>query len=1096
MKKTLKTLILALAVLLPVAASAASSAPVKHSVAAQENKAILKQQAAPKPYKPEAKMEVAQMRLPGMPVVKSPLRDENKEVWYQRPAGAFTGNFVVEDGSYSGMFYAPYLLIKPYTDYTFIGHTVGVSDNATFEWDVQHWDSDSDEQVWTTVTDAGKNLTWKWGYELNDAPWFNVFDGGDWLSWSMKGFYMTGTGDNPVQQEEHPAQIAAVPNTMDIWDIDILVSSKNFCYGGHYGNQRYPMTYYSGAEPYGNNDNGWWFGKNGGITNGSRIDGIAQAFEKPTAPYRLNQVVMYCGFLDVASPVNMTCKVYKLDEIPAYDNETPVMLPEVPGELIVEGVATVTPNTEAETGGLVFFTLYGRDELDPDLVYEYNPTIDYPILVVVDGYNDPEMANLTDFTTMVSTDDHVDEGFGELAYLKFGLVDEDGQFDHYEWLGLNNFFSSGTMMTGFTIFLSIENPFIVFNYADENGEYLFPNEGGELVKHFGDGITSNGIEFFSSEPSEDENWYVLDVTNGSVSDEVPDWLHITLTDQYDSGEFTGSVNAQVTADPLPVDFVYREEVVRFFVPGAYVDYKFMQGDNTPMTFDFEVDGIYYKKLDSSTAAVTCKNSDFNSYKGVVVIPETVSYQGVNYAVTQIGNHAFRNCADLISVSVPCSITSISENAFFGCNALHNLIITGDNWQAGNFPKIVDQLIVKNNVQSIHGLGAYPAAIFSYNPVPPECDENTFTGYVASLQVPKSALVSYFTAPYWSNFAELTNNAVEPTAVTISQDTVMLSLDDEMPLTATVTPANATPRDIVWVSTDNAVAGIDNDVVIPIAEGECDILACCADRMAVCHVIVGDVHPESILLSENNITLEIGSQHTLTATVLPEDAIYESINWSTSDSDVASVVNGTVTAIGQGECDITATCRDKQAVCHVKVLQHIIHITLDQHQVRMQPNQMLTLTPTMTPESTDLAVTSSNPSVAVARIAAGKVQVVSVDVGTAVITVGSVDGNAVPDSCVVIVYGDVGDVNGDGIIGIADVTTLIDYLLTRDESLIDMDAADVNSDGLVDIADVTSLIDYMLNGTWPWETIARPKPKHVIDISPATVRDFINKSASL
>lgn len=134
--------------------------------------------------------------------------------------------------------------------------------------------------------------------------------------------------------------------------------------------------------------------------------------------------------------------------------------------------------------------------------------------------------------------------------------------------------------------------------------------------------------------------------------------------------------------------------------------------------------------------------------------------------------------------------------------------------------------------------------------------------------------------------------------------------------------------------------------------------------------------------------------------------------------------------------------------------------------------------------------------ALARIAAGKVQVVSVNVGTAVITVGSVDGMATPDSCLVIVNGGVGDVNGDGVIGIVDVTTLIDYLLSKDETLVDLDSSDVNGDGLIDIADATSLIDYVLNGTWPWETLAKPKTKHVVDISPATVRDFINKSVSL
>ncbi len=55
----------------------------------------------------------------------------------------------------------------------------------------------------------------------------------------------------------------------------------------------------------------------------------------------------------------------------------------------------------------------------------------------------------------------------------------------------------------------------------------------------------------------------------------------------------------------------------------------------------------------------------------------------------------------------------------------------------------------------------------------------------------------------------------------------------------------------------------------------------------------------------------------------------------------------------------------------------------------------------------------------------------------------------------------GDVNQDGNITIADVTTLIDYLLSNDSAI--PAEADVNSDDNVSIADVTALIDYLLNG---------------------------------
>ena len=59
----------------------------------------------------------------------------------------------------------------------------------------------------------------------------------------------------------------------------------------------------------------------------------------------------------------------------------------------------------------------------------------------------------------------------------------------------------------------------------------------------------------------------------------------------------------------------------------------------------------------------------------------------------------------------------------------------------------------------------------------------------------------------------------------------------------------------------------------------------------------------------------------------------------------------------------------------------------------------------------------------------------------------------------------GDVDMDGKVGIADVTALIDYILSKDATGISLDAADVDLDGVISIADVTSLIDFILSGSW-------------------------------
>jgi hypothetical protein len=59
----------------------------------------------------------------------------------------------------------------------------------------------------------------------------------------------------------------------------------------------------------------------------------------------------------------------------------------------------------------------------------------------------------------------------------------------------------------------------------------------------------------------------------------------------------------------------------------------------------------------------------------------------------------------------------------------------------------------------------------------------------------------------------------------------------------------------------------------------------------------------------------------------------------------------------------------------------------------------------------------------------------------------------------------GDANNDGTVSIADVSALIDYLLSKDPTSINMDNADCNQDQNITIADVSALIDYLLAKTW-------------------------------
>ena len=83
------------------------------------------------------------------------------------------------------------------------------------------------------------------------------------------------------------------------------------------------------------------------------------------------------------------------------------------------------------------------------------------------------------------------------------------------------------------------------------------------------------------------------------------------------------------------------------------------------------------------------------------------------------------------------------------------------------------------------------------------------------------------------------------------------------------------------------------------------------------------------------------------------------------------------------------------------------------------------------------------------------------------TVVNASGNTIAGSQVIISKQTTlrGDVDGDGIVGIADVTALLDYILTGNSTGLNLTAADVDYDTTVGIADATAIIDYILTGHW-------------------------------
>ncbi|MEY8515808.1 Ig-like domain-containing protein [Lachnospiraceae bacterium 29-84] len=206
--------------------------------------------------------------------------------------------------------------------------------------------------------------------------------------------------------------------------------------------------------------------------------------------------------------------------------------------------------------------------------------------------------------------------------------------------------------------------------------------------------------------------------------------------------------------------------------------------------------------------------------------------------------------------------------------------------------------------------------------------------------------------------EVTVENVEVTGITLSQTTAAMEIGEAITLRATVAPSNATNKTVVWTSSNEKVATVANGTVIAVARGKATITAASADGKvkATCEVTVGggEIAVTGISLSKSTLTLETGKSATLTATVAPADATNKTVTWKSSNTSIATVVNGKVTAGKKtGTATITATAGAKSATCKVTVKAARVavkSVKLNKTKLTLGKGEKFTLKATVSPKN--------------------------------------------------------------------------------------------------------------------------------------------------
>ena len=157
------------------------------------------------------------------------------------------------------------------------------------------------------------------------------------------------------------------------------------------------------------------------------------------------------------------------------------------------------------------------------------------------------------------------------------------------------------------------------------------------------------------------------------------------------------------------------------------------------------------------------------------------------------------------------------------------------------------------------------------------------------------------------------------SITLNKTETTLNKGQTENLTVSFNPTDTTDdTTVTWTTSDSNVTTVDNGVITAKNSGTAIITAKIGDKEAICIVTV--TNPlDSIALNKTETTLNKGQTENLTVSYNPTDTTDDTtVTWTTSDSNVATVDNGVITAKNSGMTVITAKVGNKTATCTVTV----------------------------------------------------------------------------------------------------------------------------------------------------------------------------------